>query len=175
MFSDPQKNLEQFNLELGARVADLGSGAGFYTVATAKIVGEKGRVYAVDTQKDMLTKIKNNATQARLLNIEAIWGNIEKLGGTRLADASVDAVLVCNILFQLERKDDFPLGVKRILKVKGRVLVVDWKESFGNMGPHADHVVPETVARALFEKVGFTFERSIRAGEHHYGIILRRV
>ncbi len=175
MFSDPQKNLEQFGLAPGSRVADLGSGAGFYTFPAAKMAGPRGRVYAIDISKDMLTKIKHAADQSGLANIEALWGNVEKLGGTRLADASVDAALACNTLFQLEEKKDFPFEVKRILKPRGRLLVVDWKESFGGMGPQAEDVVSAEAARTLFEKAGFTFEREIPAGEHHYGIIFRRV
>ncbi len=174
MFSDPQKNIEQFGLEPGARVADLGSGAGFYTMAAAKAVGNSGRVYAIDVLKDMLEKLKNEARRSRLNNVEALWGDIEKLGGTRLADSSVDEALVCNTLFQLERKNDFPFEVKRILKPKGRVLVVDWKESFGGMGPQPEHVVPSEAARSLFEKAGFIYEREIAAGAHHYGLIFRR-
>ncbi|MBI2475978.1 MAG: methyltransferase domain-containing protein [Candidatus Taylorbacteria bacterium] len=174
MFSDPQKNIEQFSLAPGSHVADLGSGAGFYTMAAARAVGKLGRVYAIDALKEMLQKIKNEAQRSGLPNIEALWGDIEKLGGTRLADASVDSALVCNTLFQLERKNDFPLEVKRILKPGGRVLVVDWKESFGGLGPQPEHVFSEEDARSLFEKAGFDFERGIKAGEHHYGLIFRR-
>lgn len=174
MFSDPQKNLDQLGLSPDSYVADLGSGAGHYTIAAAKMVGKLGRVYAVDVLKDMLQKIKNQAERAGLTNIEAIWGNVEKLGGTRLADATVNTVLVCNTLFQLEGKKDLPLEAKRILKPKGRVLVVDWKESFGGMGPQPEHVVSPEVARALFEGAGFVFDHEIKAGEHHYGMIFRR-
>ncbi|MEK7575314.1 MAG: methyltransferase domain-containing protein [Patescibacteria group bacterium] len=174
MFSEPQKNLEQFGLAPGAFVADLGSGAGFYTLAAAKIVGPKGRVYAVDVLKDLLQKLKNEANKMHLTNVEALWGNVEKLGGTRLADSSVDAALVCNTLFQLEHKNDFPMEVKRILRADGRVLIVDWKESFGGMGPQAEHVISSSDAKALFEKAGFTFEREISAGAHHYGLIFKR-
>jgi len=174
MFSDPQKNLEQFGLSPDASVADFGSGAGFYTIVAAKMVGKLGRVYAIDVMKELLQKVKNQAERSGLLNVEAIWGNVEKLGGTRLADATVDAVLVCNTLFQLEEKKDLPLEAKRILKPRGRVLLVDWKESFGGMGPQPEHVVAPEVARELFDKAGFVFDREIKAGEHHYGFIFRR-
>ncbi|MES2087479.1 MAG: methyltransferase domain-containing protein [Patescibacteria group bacterium] len=161
-------------LEPGTSVADLGSGAGFYTMAAARAVGDKGKVYAVDVLKDLLEKLKNEARRSSLTNVEALLGNVEKLGGTRLADSSVDDVLVCNTLFQLEHKTDFPFEVKRILKPKGRVLVVDWKESFGGMGPQKEHVFSSDMARALFEKAGFVFQREISAGEHHYGLIFIR-
>ena len=175
MFSDPKKNLEQFKLEEGKFVADLGSGAGFYTIPAAKIVGHLGRVYAVDVLKDMLQKIKNHAQSAHIHNIETLWGNVEKLGGTRLADSSVDAVLICNSLFMIEDKNTFLLEVKRILRTAGRILLIDWKESFGGMGPQREHVISKEMARTLFEQAGFVFEREIEAGAHHYGFILRRV
>ena len=175
MFSDPQKILDQFKLATGRIVADLGSGAGFYAVPAAKMVGPLGRVYAVDVLKDMLQKIKNEAVRNQLFNIEALWGNIEKLGGTRLADASVDDALVCNSLFQIEDKNSFALEVKRILRSDGRLLLVDWKDSFGGLGPQPENVISSDSARSIFEKAGFSFERDIKdAGAHHYGLIFRR-
>lgn len=175
MFSDPQKILEQFKLVSGRFVADLGSGAGFYAIIAAKMVGPLGRVYAVDVLKDMLQKIKNEAVRNKLFNIEALWGDVEKLGGTRLPDASVDVALICNSLFQLEDKDTFALEVKRILRPDGRALLVDWKESFGGMGPQSGDVVSPEAARAIFEKAGFMFERDLKdAGAHHYAMIFRR-
>ncbi|MDO8590405.1 MAG: methyltransferase domain-containing protein, partial [bacterium] len=68
MFSDPQKNIEQFGLQPGGLVADLGSGAGFYTIAAARAVGNSGRVYAIDILKDMLQKIKNEAQRSGIHN-----------------------------------------------------------------------------------------------------------
>ncbi|KKU67311.1 MAG: hypothetical protein UX89_C0016G0014 [Parcubacteria group bacterium GW2011_GWA2_47_16] len=175
MFSDPQKILDQFKLTTGRIVADLGSGAGFYAILAAKMVGPLGRVYAVDVLKDMLQKIKNEAVRSKLFNVEALWGNIEKLGGTRLADASVDVVLVCNSLFQIEHKDSFSIEVKRILRADGRLLVVDWKDSYGGVGPQPENVVTPETARGIFEKAGFVFDRDIKdAGAHHYGLIFRR-
>ena len=174
MFSDPKKNIEQFGLQSGSVVADIGSGAGFYTFAAARAVGRLGRVYAIDVLKEMLQKIKNEAERSGLGNIEALWGNIEKIGGSRLSDASVDAALVCDALFQIVNKGAFSLEVKRILKPLGRVLIVDWSESFGGIGPQPEHVFASDVARSLFEKAGFKFEREISAGTHHYGLIFRK-
>ena len=174
MFSDPQKNLEQFGLSPEAHVADLGSGSGFYTLAAARIVGATGRVYAIDVQKGLLEKVANEARHLKLANVETLCGDLESLEGSRLSEASVDAVLVCNILFQLENKENFLLEIKRILKPKGRVLVVDWRESFGGTGPQPNMIVSPSDARAIFEKVGFVFERDINAGAHHYGMIFVR-
>ena len=171
MFSDPQRNLEQFELLPEMKVADFGSGSGFYSLEAAKLVGDKGRVYCVDIQKDLLAKIKNAAAKERLFNIEVIWGDIEKLGGTRLKDFSIDAVIVSNLLFQIKEKATLVNEIRRILKPKGKVLVVDWSDSFGGLGPTQASVVTKDNAIALFKKTGFTLNKEIFAGDHHYGLI----
>ena len=65
MFSDPEKNIEQFSLGKGMHVADFGTGSGFYALAAAEAVGETGRVYAIDVQKDLLEKLKKEAHNVR--------------------------------------------------------------------------------------------------------------
>jgi ubiquinone/menaquinone biosynthesis C-methylase UbiE len=170
-FSDPQKNIQQFGLIEGMKVADLGAGSAAYTLAAARQVGLSGRVYAIEVQKELLSNIKNSGLQQGLSNIETIWGDIEQRGGTKIKDGTLDAAIVSNVLFQTEDKHSLAEEVKRILKPQGRVLVVDWKESFGGMGPHPDHVVKEQRAKQIFEDCGFTIDRTIAAGEHHYGFI----
>lgn len=170
MFADPIKNLKAFNLREDNIVADLGAGTGFYSIAAGHIV-QKGKVYAVEIQKDFLETIKNKVKEAHLGNVEIIWGNVEKIGGTKIGDNVVDAVIASNILFQLEDKEKFVEEIKRILKPKGRVLLIDWSES-SIMG--AKTVIPKDKARLMFEKKDFILEREINAGEHHYGMILIR-
>jgi len=170
-FSDPQKNIAQFDVGPGMQVADLGSGTGFYTIEAARKVGQSGKVYAIEVQKDLLSKLKSNAAHEHLLNIEVIWGDIENIGGTRLRDGSVDRAIVANVLFQVEHKDNFCLETKRILKPGGKALVVDWTGDTP-LGPKIS--VSEPTARALFEKAGFNFESSISAGDHHYGLIFSK-
>jgi ubiquinone/menaquinone biosynthesis C-methylase UbiE len=168
MFTDPVKNLKAFGLREDNIVADLGAGTGYYSLEVAKIV-PRGKVYAVELQKDFLTTIKSRVAEARLQNVEIIWGNVEKKGGTKIADQVADAVIASNILFQVEDKEKFIEEIKRILKPKGRVLLVDWSES---SIMQKINLIPKDKARSLFEKKGFVLEREIDAGAHHYGMIL---
>lgn len=174
MFSDPIHNIAQFDLQSGSRVADLGAGSGVLAIAAARAVGDAGKVYAVEVQKGLLERIKTQAKEARVNNIEALWGDIERPKGTHLKDHMVDAVIASNVLFQVEHKEGFVAEVKRILKPGGKLLLVDWTESFGGMGPHKDAVVPEKVAQDLFLKSGFVLVKKINAGAHHYGLVFRK-
>ena len=158
MFSDPVKNLKALGLRENDIVADLGAGTGFYSIAAGHIV-RQGKVYAVEVQKDFLATLKNKAKEAHLNNIEILWGNVEKVGGTKIGDGIADAVIASNIFFQLEDKDQFIEEAKRILKSGGKLLLIDWSDG-------------SSKGREMFERKGFVFERDIDAGAHHYGMIL---
>ncbi len=175
MFSDPVKNIEQFDLGKGNYVADFGAGSGAYSLAAAQAMGGTGKVYAIDVQKDLLERLKNEAKNTRHLNnIDIVWANLEILGGTRLRENSLDAIIVANTFFQLEKKDNACLEIKRILKPGGRVLFIDWSNSFGGIGPQPQAVFYKEQAEKIFEKHGLQKDRVINAGAQHYGIIFRK-
>ncbi len=173
MFSNPQSNISALGIDIGMKVADLGAGSGFYAIESAKRVGPRGMVYAIDVQQDLLDKIKNGAGILGLHNVEVIWGNIEKIGGTKLRESLVDRVIISNVLFQVEQKDldNIVLEIKRILKSGGKVLVTDW-ESRSDISP--EKTISSSVVQGLFEKLGFKLENKFDAGDHHYGIIFKK-
>ena len=174
MFSDPKHNIEQFGLSDGMIVADLGAGSGFYSIEAGRAVAPTGKVYAVDVQKDLLERLRKEAQRNHVLNIDVMSGDLEHLGGSKVRELSCDAVIASNILFMLDDKRTFLTEAKRILKTGGKLLLVDWTASFSGMGPHGNHVVYKDDALKLALGVGFTFEKEISAGAHHYGIIFRK-
>ena len=177
MFANPKDNLEKFGISPGLIVADLGSGTGHYSFAAARMVsgdGKEGKVYAVDVQKDLLDKLKNEAIREHLTNIEIVWGNIEKVGGTKLRDASCDVVIASNVFFQVEDREGFAKEVARILKPTGRFFFIDWSDSFGGIGPTPSTVVKQSEAKTFFERYGFAVEKDVPVGSHHYGLVIRK-
>lgn len=173
MFSNPEHSIEQFGLSDGMVVADLGAGSGHYSIAAARAVAPRGKVYALDVQKDLLERLKKHAVQQQVRNIDVLCGDLEHLGGSKIREFSCDAAIASNILFMLEDRKAFLVEARRILKSGGKLLLVDWSASFSGMGPHADHVIYKDDAMKLALSAGFTFEKEIDAGSHHYGIIFR--
>jgi len=170
-FADPKSNVLQLGLRDGMKVADLGAGSGHYAIAAAGVVGADGRVYAIDVQEDVLKHAIDSAHRMGLRNIEIIWGDIEKIGGTKLRDHALDAVILSNVLFQAEHTDALIKEIQRILKPGGRLLVIDWAGAYGGMGPHPGQVVSEHKAEELFITAGFHKLKDFRAGAHHYAIV----
>ena len=173
-FSDPKHSIEQFRLGVGMDVADFGAGAGYLAVETAEAVGPDGTVFVIDIQQELLTKVTHYAKEHHLECFVYIHGDLETERGSTLPDNSVDAVIVSNILFQVDKKDVLLTEAVRILRPNGRILLIDWKESYGNMGPHKDAVLSESDARHLLKQVGLTYVSSIDAGTYHYGLIFRK-
>ena len=165
MFTDPAKNVAEFGFIPGQKVADFGSGSGHYSTALSKFLGPSGCVYAIDLNKDMLVKLKNEAFKDGRGNIEIIWGDVEKPNGTKLKDVLVDGVVLSNTLFQFQDVTGAVNEAKRILKAGGRVGLVEWR----GKGP-----IQEAEAKNLFASSGLTFERSFDAGESHYGLIFKK-
>ncbi len=171
-FANPQQNVQHFGLEEGMKVADLGSGIGHYVLAMANMVGSSGRVYAVDVQKDLLANIRNEATKRGYDNVEVVWGDIERPGGAKIADSILDLALVSNTIFQVEDKPALLTEAYRILKPRGTLVVIDWSDSFGGMGPIPTEIVSKEQVTDLALQAGFFFQKEFDAGAHHYGIIL---
>lgn len=170
-FADPKTNVLQMGLKEGMKVGDFGAGSGHYAVAASRIVGETGRVYALDVQEDVLTRLKDEAKRLGIRNLETIWADLEKPGGSLLKDDSLDAVLLSNVLFQLSKKEAALQEAKRVLKSGGKLLVIDWAGAYGGLGPHEAQVIPERDAEELVIGAGFHKVKSFRGGPHHYSIV----
>lgn len=170
-FSAPRENVLQLGLRAGMKVGDFGAGSGHYARAAAAMVVPGGMVYAIDIQEEVLKHLKLNTHAHHLGAIDTVWGDIEQVGGTHLRDASLDAVILANTLFQVTYRDALFLEIRRVLKPSGKLLIVDWAGSYGGIGPTEKHVVTEHEAEGLCIGAGFHKVKSFRAGPHHYGII----
>jgi ubiquinone/menaquinone biosynthesis C-methylase UbiE len=168
-FTKPERNISFLGLMPGMQVADFGAGSGHYVLGAARAVGEHGLVYAIDVQKNLLTAVKNTAKQEKLKNIEVIWSDLEAPHGSTLRDGAVDALIISNLLFQVANKEAVLNEAARVVKLRGRILLIDWSESFAGLGPHSGHVVSTRLARELLTKAGFGNLRPINVGPHHYG------
>lgn len=171
MFLSPEKIVEYCDVHHSMKVADFGSSIGAFTIPLAKRVGVHGTVYAIDVQKELLAKLQNEAKAQKLENIEIILGDFERKNGTMLKDESVDRIFLVNGFFQAEDKNACVDEVYRILKKGGKVIFIDWSDSFDGLGPHKDSVVTSKQAVDIFEKHYLKKEADFPSGDHHYGIL----
>jgi ubiquinone/menaquinone biosynthesis C-methylase UbiE len=155
------------------KVADFGAGSGAYVHAIADELAGSGTVYAIDVQKDLLRRIKNDALKRGSHNVEVVWADIEKPGASKIKEHALDLVLISNLLFQIQNHKIPFIEAHRILKKGGRLALIDWSDSYGGIGPIKSHVVSKHEALSLAKHAGFELAREFSAGAHHYGLIFR--
>lgn|SRR3989344_7456621 len=172
-FAHPARNVSALGIEPGMKVADFGAGSGAYVNLIAGALLGSGTVYAIDIQKDLLRRIKNDAEKHGHANVEILSGDLEEEGGSKLGSV-LNLVLISNLLFQVRDKDAILIEAARVLKPGGRVAIIDWSESFGGLGPTKEMVVTKEAAYEHARKAGLTFVKEFPAGTHHYGLIFRK-
>jgi len=138
------------------RLADLGSGTGFYTDDLAP---HAGRVYAVDVQAAMHDHYREKGVPATVELVEADATDLP------FADAELDAV-VSTMTFH-EFADEAALReVARVLRSGGRLVTVDWdRDGIGAAGPPRDETYGLDDAVSLQTDAGFVVDRAERRPE----------
>jgi ubiquinone/menaquinone biosynthesis C-methylase UbiE len=106
----------------GSHVADVGAGDGFFTTRLAKVVGDGGRVYAVDISKNTLDRLTRRVTDAGLTNVQAILGTPSD---PKLPQATLDAALIVNAYHEMREHQAMLAAIRRALKPGGRLVIVE--------------------------------------------------
>lgn len=146
----PRKNiLEEVGIKPGFQVLDYGCGPGSYTIAAAELVGESGKVYALDIHPLAIQRVQDIASKKRLTNVETILSDCQ----TGLPDNTLDAVLLYDAFHHLIDPDV-------VLKELHRVLKPDGILSFSDHHMKEKEIVAEVTNDRLF--------RLLRKGERTY-------
>ena len=175
MFLNPQKVVENLQIMPGMKMADFGVGSGEFALAASKAVARNGIIYVIDIKKEALEAIKARAKLLGIYNIETIRADLERPLSTGLKEEMVDYVIIANLLFQIESRENVVREAFRVLKPEGKVIFIEWLAEAGKFGPRAENRLSKEDAKKLFEIRGFKFEREFYAGDYHYGIIFQKI
>ena len=149
--------------------ADFGCGSGGWVLPLAKKLDD-GRIIAIDILEEPLSALKSKAKSQGFSNVETVLSDVEK--GVRLQDEECDLVLLTNFLFEVEDKKAVFDEVKRVLKPKGKVLIVDWKKEAA-MGPEQGRISADEVKK-IAKGRGLKLEKEFDAGAYHYGLVFEK-
>ncbi len=166
--------LAKVGVGYGQRVADLGcGGSGIFVLQAARLVGDRGRSYAVDILKTALQSVEVKAKIEGIVNVRTVWSNLELYAATTIKDGSLDVGLLINTLFQSDQPGAILKESWRMVKPGGHLLIVDWKSAGAPFGPQrADRIDPERMKRMVGELAGARVVEEFEAGPYHYGMIV---
>ncbi len=153
----PRMNiLKEVGIKPGFHVLDYGCGPGGYIAPLAELVGESGKIYALDIHPLAIRKVQNIASKKQMANVETILSDCQ----TGLPDNSLDVVLLYDIFHHLSDRD-------KVLKELYRVLKLDGVLSFSDHHMKENEVVSAVTNSGLFSLS--------RKGQGTYSFIKKQV
>ncbi len=121
----------------GEKIADVGSGPGFFTMRFARAVGPTGRVYAMDIKKAHLEFIDNFVAGQGIKNIETVLSEVDDIK----IKGPVDCAYMCSLYHIIygvssePQRHKFLTSITKALRPGGRLIIVD-------NGPVSDELLP---------------------------------
>ncbi len=171
-FLEPEDIVKQLKLSPDYHAAEFGCGPGAFVIPLAKKLG-KGMVYALDIQEEPLSALRGRARAEGLNNFKEITCDLEEPKGSTLQNNILDIVIVSNILFQAESKEAMLKEAKRIIKLKGKIVVIDWKKD-SPFGPTEGRVSPDELHK-IAVKLDLKKIKNLEAGTYHWGVVYEKV
>ena len=136
--------VELLPLHPGDVAADIGAGSGYMSWRIAEKVGEKGRVYCVDIQQEMLDLLAKNMDARHTTNFQAILGSVTD---ARLPADSTDLVLMVDVYHEFDHPYEMMQSIIRGLKPGGRIAWVEYRAEDPNVPIKRLHEMTEAQAR----------------------------
>jgi arsenite methyltransferase len=151
-WQQPERVIAALGIGPGDRVADLGSGSGYFTVRLARAVGPDGKVYAVDVDEEMNEHLRQRLAQEEIANVDVILGRFED---PLLPDGGVDLVLTVDTYHHLEDRPAYFRNLRRDLAPGGRVAVIDYDGRKGWYMRLMGHITPRDVLLREMAEAGY--------------------
>ena len=118
----PKRLLEKIGVESEMRVLEVGCGSGLFTVPASELVGQKGTLYALDPDTEMMQILQEKIERKGLRNIETIVAGAEETG---LDDDSIDSAYMVDTLHHIAQKERALKELHRVLKPRGALVILD--------------------------------------------------
>ena len=168
--------LRRAGLRPGQNVADLGAGReGRFALAAGKVVGDDGKVWAVDVIKDLLPGIATKATMLGINNLKTVWSNLEVYGAAKeIPDNSLDVAILATMLYQSKNHKAILKETLRMLKDGGKLVIVDWITKETPIGPPLEIRVSPDNIKSLAQEYNLLELDGFPTGKMHYCLIYQK-
>ena len=145
---EPAKLLKALDVKADMVIADVGAGSGYHSFRLAPLVGEKGKILAVDVQTEMIKMLTDRAKREKVTNIEAVQGT-EK--DPKLKAASVDLILMVDVYHEFAFPYEMTEKMVAALKPGGRMVFVEFRAEDGEVPIKPVHKMSE---RQVIKEMG---------------------
>jgi ubiquinone/menaquinone biosynthesis C-methylase UbiE len=166
---DPEKVFGELRLKKGSAFLDMACGSGQYSIAASEIVGDEGRIYAIDLWEEGVTTLMEQALAKGLKNLNAMVGDITKR--IPIDNDRIDVCLMATALHELtlaKTADKALAEAVRVLGPDGTLAIIEFEKIDRPPGPPIHiRLAPDDVASIIIPH-GFTKARVTEVGPYNY-------
>ncbi|MCW4003055.1 MAG: methyltransferase domain-containing protein [Candidatus Bathyarchaeota archaeon] len=176
----PQGLLESMGLKVGDVFVEEGCQEGLFTIAAAKIVGEKGKVYGIEVAPNLVEKIRKQLDQEKLQNVILVNDFPEK---TILEHGVADIVFFGAVLNEMYNPFRSMKNARAMLKDSGKLVILEWKgrdpdwkpsreeQPDAPLGPRYEDRLDKKLIIRWVKEAGFKIEEEKEYNFYLYSII----
>ena len=151
------KLIQNMGIKPNDTIADIGAGSGYHAFRMAPLAN-KGMVYAVDIQTEMLMAIENSKETNNIKNIKTILGGEKSV---YLAENSVDKILMVDVYHEFSFPIEMIKSITIALKPKGELFLIEYRGEDPNVPIKRIHKMTEKQAVKEMEAAGFKLKINI--------------
>lgn len=168
----PEETLIKLGLQQGDIMADIGCGIGYFSIPAYKIVGEMGKIFAMDILPEMLQAVEININKYNIVsNIKTLLTTENNL---KLEDNTISFAFISNVLHEALDKEKLLNEIRRILSPKGRLAIIEWEKIQGEFGPPLEHRLDKFHLMKVLDKIKFSNISLVNIGENFYGLTAQK-
>jgi precorrin-6B methylase 2 len=168
---------DTLGLTEGSTLCEIGAGAGSASVAAARLVGSRGRVFTTELGDERVGRLQEAVRRSGLDNVTVVAGEADR---TNLPEAACDAVLLRDVYHHLTEPAAMNASIFAAARPGARVAVVDFTPPREEAATPADRgkdgmhgVLPATVSRELAQ-AGFQIVSGDPAAERWFMVVARK-
>jgi arsenite methyltransferase len=147
--------IQSLQIRPGDRVADIGSGSGYFVFPLAKAVGPDGKVYAVDVDPAMNDLVAERAKNERTVNVEVI---LAKPDDPILPPAGIDLIFSSNTYHHIDNRISYLANLRKYLRPNGRIAIVEFDRRGWFQGMW-QHYTPSEFIKKEMEQAGYSLQQ----------------
>ena len=148
----PDAALDALHLQPGMMVADVGAGTGYMSLRMARRVAPGGVVYAEDIQPEMLRRLRRNAADAHLANVETVLGTEDD---PKLPSGRIDLILLVDVYHEFSHPQEMLRNMRQALKPDGRLVLVEYRKEDPSIPIRPEHKMSVKEVKLELEAEGF--------------------
>lgn len=164
----PYQTLEKLGLKPKDVVADIGCGIGYFTIPASEIVGETGKVFAMDILPEMIQEVQKKVEENNIKNIRTILTEENDL---KVDSGTITYALISEVLHEAEDIQKFLYEVKEIMAEGGRIAVLEWQKTDDGWGPPFDHRLDKSYTEKLIKNNGFKDVSAFDINKYFYAVL----